>query len=158
MTIYIAHRGNVDGQNANKENSPIYVDLAIRRGFSVEVDLWIEAGEPLLGHDEGTYEITKRWLFDRSEWLWVHCKNLDALRYMKILEARKEFNYFWHQEDDYAITNRGFFWAYPGSSLSNGNNMICVMPEKANYSLQEIESCYAVCSDEVLKICKGEWE
>jgi hypothetical protein len=27
-------------------------------------------------------------------------------------------HYFWHQEDDYTITSKGFIWVYPGKPLN----------------------------------------
>ena len=33
--IYIAHRGNTDGPNPNRENDPTYIDEAINAGFNV---------------------------------------------------------------------------------------------------------------------------
>ena len=51
-------------------------------------------------------------------------------------------HYFWHQEDDYTITSRGFIWTYPGKKLFP--NSICVLPEHANY--KDI-NCKGICSD-----------
>ena len=36
-------------------------------------------------------------------------------------------NYFWHQNDDYTITSKGYIWAYPGKKLNK--NAIYVLPE-----------------------------
>jgi hypothetical protein len=37
----IAHRGNLDGPDPTRENSPIYVMAALAAGVDVEVDLWL---------------------------------------------------------------------------------------------------------------------
>ena len=37
--ILISHRGNLEGKNPEKENSPIYVLQALSKGFDVEVDI-----------------------------------------------------------------------------------------------------------------------
>ena len=29
----------------------------------------------------------------------------------------QNFNYFWHQEDDYTLTSEGYVWVYPGKPL-----------------------------------------
>lgn len=153
--IYIAHRGNIDGAQPELENDPDYIDLAIRRGYEVEVDLRVVGGKLYLGHDEPQYEITKDWLIDRSEVLWIHCKNIDALMFMRAFGSWGDgFHFFWHQEDDYTITSQGYIWAFPGKSLGDGKNVVCVMPERANYTLSEISHCYAVCSDDIMAIYK----
>lgn len=158
--IYIAHRGNVDGPDPEQENEPAYIDLAIKRGYAAEVDLWIREGDPWLGHDEPQYQVSEDWLIDRARSLWIHCKNIEALCYMGDVNFRRwqEFDYFWHQEDDYTVTSNGLIWAYPGKSLNDGRNIICVMPERANYTLEEMSRCFAICSDEVSKLDKGEWK
>ena len=45
--------------------------------------------------------------------IWCHAKTSDALSALKKIEA----HYFWHQDDDYTITSKGYFWTYPGVSL-----------------------------------------
>ena len=40
MTMYIAHRGNLEGRVAEHENDPAYLQEAITEGYVVEVDLW----------------------------------------------------------------------------------------------------------------------
>jgi len=37
--IFIAHRGNIGLANSKKENSPEYIDEAIKAGFDVEIDV-----------------------------------------------------------------------------------------------------------------------
>ena len=58
-------------------------------------------------------------------------------------------HHFWHQEDDYTITSKGFIWTYPGKSLLTSS--ICVLPEKSTYKKFE---CYGICSDYILKYKK----
>ena len=36
----ISHRGNLNGENPNLENTKQYIDTAMNEGFDVEVDLW----------------------------------------------------------------------------------------------------------------------
>jgi hypothetical protein len=55
-------------------------------------------------------------------------------------------HYFWHQEDDYTITSKGFIWTYPGKKLFLKS--ICVLPEKFNY---EKIKCTGICSDFIEK-------
>jgi hypothetical protein len=142
---YISHRGNLTGCNTGMENHPTYIDQAINRGFDVEIDIWFEGESLYLGHDNPEYEIGFDWLYERSSNLWIHCKNLRALEFFK--SQPFNFNYFWHQEDDYTLTSKGYIWTYPGKNLTRYS--ISVKPN----SLPEGE--YAgVCSDSILNLKK----
>ena len=55
-------------------------------------------------------------------------------------------HYFWHEEDKYTITSKGYIWAYPGEEINE--NTICVLPEKIN---QKIGKCAGICSDFIEK-------
>jgi hypothetical protein len=107
----IAHRGLFQGEDPELENKPLQIDLALKNGFECEIDLWVHNNKLFLGHDEPVHEIDKDWLRQRASRLWIHCKNLDALNNM--LGLNSNFNYFWHQIDDYTLTSKGFIWAYP---------------------------------------------
>ena len=55
--ILISHRGNTEGCNEKKENSPDYIDNAISLGFDVEIDVRYLNGDLYLGHDLPQYKI-----------------------------------------------------------------------------------------------------
>ena len=38
-----------------------------------------------------------------------------------------DFNFFWHQKDDFTITSQGFIWCFPGRVLDG--KAIAVLPE-----------------------------
>ena len=42
--ILISHRGNIDGPNEVRENSPYYIMEALEAGYDVEIDLWSRNG------------------------------------------------------------------------------------------------------------------
>ena len=47
--IFISHRGNTDRIKKDLENTQRYIDLAISKGYEVEVDIWcIEKKFPLI--------------------------------------------------------------------------------------------------------------
>ena len=150
----IAHRGNQFGKNPELENEPNYVDSAIFAQYDAEIDLWFIDGEPFLGHDSPQYKISYDWLVYRCEFLWIHCKNREALHYLNSQKNPREFNHFWHEHDDYTMTSKGYVWAYPGK-LPAGPSCICVMPE-LHYPLEAISDMktYGVCSDFVADIKK----
>ena len=143
----ISHRANVNGPNSDFENNPIQIDICIERGYDVEVDLRIDrdTGRLWLGHDAPQYKITWEWVNNRCDNLWIHCKDLNTLDKM----LGSNFNYFWHQEDDYTLTSKNVIWAYPGKSYSS--NTVIVMPEweNADWGILKNVDCYGICSDYV---------
>ena len=149
--IYISHRGNTDGPKPELENQLGYVENAIACGFNVEVDLWVNEFGIYLGHDKPQYAVPKEWLIDRTNQIWVHCKNPEALSF----SMQNGLNCFFHNVDDYTITSRGYIWSYPGTKHTS-NKCIKVLPE---LSLGEIDSgwekqYFGVCSDFVANLIK----
>jgi len=132
----ISHRGNLNGVESENENNPRYLKIAIDKGFNVEVDVRFEEEKFYLGHDFSQYEVNKDFLLNEN--IWCHAKTHSALLALDKINA----HYFWHQEDDYTITSKGFFWTFPGKKLLKKS--ICVLPEKANY--KKID-CLGICSD-----------
>lgn len=132
----ISHRGNLNGVESENENNPNYLKIAIDKGFNVEVDVRFEEEKFYLGHDFSQYEVNKDFLLNEN--IWCHAKTHDALLALDKINA----HYFWHQEDDYTLTSKGFFWTFPGKKLLKKS--ICVLPEKTNY--KKID-CLGICSD-----------
>lgn len=145
----IAHRGLTEGPNKNLENCPEQIIEAIENNFDCEIDLWVVNSELVLGHDGPQYNIDRNFLIEYSHALWIHAKNLAALRW---LTDEPRLNFFWHQNDDFVITSKGFIWAYPGKELTTRS--IMVLPEWDNPTLENftIPNCYGICSDYVEKI------
>jgi hypothetical protein len=142
--ILISHRGNINGSVPELENKPKYIDDAIHSGYDVEIDVWLINGVLFLGHDKPQYEINQKWLQDRKEKLWIHCKNVEAMVYFNSTLV-SQYNYFWHQEDTATLTSYKFIWAYPGKQPIK--NSIAVMPEIHE---EDITQCNGICSDYIL--------
>ena len=142
--ILISHRGNINGRFESYENEPNYIDLAISKGYDVEVDVWCIDNKLFLGHDKPQYGVDFRWFRDRLSKLWVHCKNVDAVVYFK--NCGYCVNYFWHQEDTLTLTSQNYIWVYPGKQPVK--NSISVMPEINN---DDITDCIGICSDIIEK-------
>jgi hypothetical protein len=141
--ILISHRGNVSGPMDSWENEPTYIDLAISKGYDVEVDVWIINRIPYLGHDKPLYGMDFKFFEERSDKLWIHCKNMEAFKYfIKI----KEFNIFYHTEEKVVLTSKGIPWYYTGEDSSGG---ICVLPELHNNLVPE--KSIGICSDYIEK-------
>lgn len=135
----IAHRGNVDGPCPEFENKPEYIFGGLRGYDNIhfEVDVWYVGGELFLGHDNPQYKISESFLMEAR--LWCHAKNLEAFEY--ILKC-PIIHGFWHQEDDFALTTRGYVWTYPGKPLCK--HSVCVLPELCSHGFDNVAG---VCSD-----------
>ncbi len=134
----ISHRGNINGKIPEAENHPEYINDAIRLGYEVEIDIWWVNGKTYLGHDKPQYEINNKWLEERIDKLWVHCKNVELLNWIR----NTLLHYFWHETDTITLTSKNYIWAYPGKQPIMGS--IAVMPE---LNQESVLGCIGVCSD-----------
>lgn len=140
--ILISHRGNIDGPNLERENTKSYIDECIDTGYEVEIDVWMIEDKLFLGHDEPTNPVTLQWLQDRSEKLWIHCKNFNSLQF---LLGHNELRVFFHENEKYTIMSNGLIWAHE----LNETNQRCIIPlltEKDLISWNPV-SVFGVCSD-----------
>lgn len=139
----IAHRGNIDGPDPDKENHPDYIKSALNCGYDVEIDVWYINEIWVLGHDKPDWELNdSNFLFLSG--LWLHAKNGEALYN---LCKYKDLNSFWHTDEDWILTTKGYIWTQPTKKLFPGS--ICVMPE-LGYS-GNINDCFGICSDYISK-------
>ena len=139
---YIAHRGNIDGPNPEKENHPDYIEEALSKGFDVEVDVRTVYGKYFLGHDKPMYALPKEFLENNR--IWFHCKDHIALDKFNMGVLINKPHYFFHEEDSYAITSQGYIWVYPGKPLLTGS--IYVLPERSGLN-GTYDLCSGICSD-----------
>ena len=140
--LLIAHRGNINGKNLKQENTIEYITKALQEGYHCEIDVCKFDGKQFyLGHDEPQEPVDMKWLRDNN--LWCHAKTFNAL------EAMTAFGIhcFYHKNDEYTITSRGWIWAYPGQPV--GRWTIAVHPEKLHPA--DVLKCAGVCSDHVEK-------
>ncbi len=142
--LIIAHRGNLSGPNEKYENSPRYIEEAIKEGFNVEIDVWVLGNDIYLGHDRPTFLSSLNWLENNYYDLWCHCKNFNALQYL----LNHSINCFYHTNEDYVLTSHSFIWTYPNQNLYLSNNSIAVMPEKVKN--WDIKNACGVCTDYAL--------
>jgi hypothetical protein len=150
----IAHRGNINGPNELNENNPKYIDTALDFGYDVEIDIRYNFKDNIfyLGHDYSTHEIDLDWIFLRKSRLWIHCKDIESLYFFST--KTKDYNYFWHQNDSFTITSKGYIWTYPGEKITP--NSIVVMPEwnigENNFNSLGKYKCFGICSDFVSRL------
>lgn len=144
---FISHRGNLIGPFPDLENRPEYIENAINSGFDCECDVWRIGDKWWLGHDEPQYRIELDFLLDNSEKLWIHTKNFEALDAL----VAEGLNCFFHADDPYTLTSKGYIWAYPGSRINF--NTICVMPETVGpviYTQNDKNNALGICSDYIV--------
>jgi hypothetical protein len=135
-SILISHRGNINGRKPELENSPSYIEEAISQDFNVEIDVWYQNGF-WLGHDAPSYFIEESFLENFS--LWCHAKNSQAL----IRMSKNPFIHcFWHENDRFTLTSRGYIWAYPSKEVVK--NSIIVLPKIHN---NDTKGCLGICSN-----------
>lgn len=134
----IAHRGNLEGPNPDKENQPDYITSALKAGHDVEVDVWYQNKKWYLGHDNPKYQVKYDFLAERK--FWLHAKNGDAFH---LLLEDFTLNVFWHTDEDWVLTSKRYIWTYPTKQLYPES--ICVMPERG--WMGDLTKCHAVCTD-----------
>lgn len=147
----IAHRGNINSVNPDRENTLEYLQEAIEAGYDIEVDLWFESGKWYTGHDGPENEIKLSDIIRYREKVWIHCKNFECCYQLSIisgvLDHFRTINYFWHQNDDRVLTSQKWWWVYPGKELDYIS--VAVKPEICEWDEEELLGCYAICSDNV---------
>lgn len=121
--ILISHRGNTYGKEPELENTPQYIQHAVKKGYVVEIDVWgSNNGHLFLGHDTPDTKIGIDFLSSGN--YVIHAKNhlaIESLQYYNL-------HWFWHNTDDYTITSHGWVWAYPDKPNA-GRKCIAVLPE-----------------------------
>ena len=136
--ILVSHRGNISGFNDN-ENNPILLNSVVDLGFQVEIDVWYLKNKLFLGHDSPKYEVDLKYIQNSN--FWCHAKSLDSLEFM----LENNVHCFWHQNDDYTLTSRGFIWTFPNKPVCKKSVIVChSLEETKKYSKMNIAG---VCSD-----------
>ena len=138
--ILISHRGNINGKIDDLENKPHYIELAISKGYDVEVDVWCKDNSLWLGHDRPEHNVELDWFKEKILNLWIHCKNVESVIFFKKLN--ENFNYFWHENDTITLTSLNYIWSYPGKQPIE--NSISVMPEIFD---DDTSKSIGICSD-----------
>lgn len=141
----IAHRGLTIGPNINLENKPKQIELTIKLGFDVEVDVWVIDDNIFLGHNNPTYPVDLAFL--QNPQIWAHAKNYQALEYM----LDHDIHCFWHQTDDRSFTSKGYVWTYPNKETFEKSILVVLDREL----ILDNKNIYGVCGDYV-EIWKAE--
>ena len=149
--ILIAHRGNIIGPDLSRENHPDYIKQALDLGYHVEIDVWKIGEKFVLGHDEPRYEIEWDFFYEEQYSMWWHAKNLDALSAMLNWGVYQGIvNCFWHENDKFTVTSKGFIWTYP--KMKTCEHSIIVCEDEAQTMHMSTQNIFGICSDYVGKI------
>lgn len=137
--ILISHRGNLSGPNEELENHPDYIMDAVKQGYAVEVDVWRDRGQWILGHDFPQYTTTLEFISHPE--FYIHAKNLEALTFL----TSTNLHYFWHQEDDFTLTSKNFIWTYPKKLVTSRSIVVCQSAQEVDSYLNS--SAWGICTD-----------
>jgi hypothetical protein len=150
--LIIAHRALLEGPNSKIENHPNQIKKIIDLGLIAEIDVrCLDDNKWFLGHDRPEYHVNFEWLKTNSKNLVIHAKDVKTLYKLYMANLASKFNksnqlhYLFHDRDECAITSNGFFWTFPGGTLTS--NSIAVMPESCNFCWEGIENSAGICTD-----------
>jgi len=141
--IKISHRGNINNIDHTRENSPSYIDEAIRMGYDVEIDIRFINDQLYLGHDIPEYKIDINFLTKRKDNLWVHTKDFKSLSRLISLPLR----IFFHEKEAHTIIhNTNLIWSH-NLNESNENSIIPLLTRQSISESSKYMHVYGICSD-----------
>lgn len=143
MMKLIAHRGLINGPDKKLENNPSNIkNIILNYNLDIEIDIFINNDKIYLGHDKPQYLIDIDFLNKYKNNLWIHCKNIESLNFMQITD----YNFFWHEEDEFTLTSYKYIWSYPRKIPLKGS--ICVLPENfEGWKEKDYSESAGICSD-----------
>ena len=146
----ISHRGNYNGVYPDRENKPSYIDTTLSMGYDVEVDIRYINGEFYLGHDTPNTLVSKKWILNRKDNIWFHCKDLSSTQ--EFIKMNDGIKYFCHSNDSYVLTSTNHIWVH---DLKLELDDKCIIPLLDVDSIEKYDNrpVYAICTD-YINVCK----
>lgn len=139
----ISNRGNINGVNPELENTQIYIQEAINRGYDVKIDLWVKDKKLYLGTNGPVNLLDIDWLERNRLKIWIQCRDIEIMSKFIELDPRGgEAHFFWHDNNKISLTNKGYMWCEPGEIVPGG---IVYQPVYCD----NVEGFYGVCSDNI---------
>lgn len=127
--IYIAHRGNLYGREPDYENRISYIKRGLFAGFFVEADLRFVDGKWWTGHDEPIEEVPAEMLVNPSL-LW-HAKTIETAAAIIADEFLRGFmHWFWHENDHFTMTSKGWLLSHAEHSPVPGCIQVCLTEDE----------------------------
>ena len=140
--MFIAHRCNLNGPSENENTIKAMLEC-IKAGFLVEVDIRLVDSKLFIGHDRAEEEIEIDLLLQHADKLFIHCKNIESLLYLR---PYNKLCIFGHAVDEFVLTSQLDVFCGVGV-IKRG--CICVMPElhTRKISGEELRICQHVLTD-----------
>jgi HAD superfamily hydrolase (TIGR01509 family) len=143
----ISRRGNLEGANPEKENTPAYVQHALNLSFDVQVDVWSgKDGGWYLGNDGPKHKVDLTFL--QSKGLWLRCGDVQTFQLVTSLITVKAFV---GQPDSKSmlLTTSGHCWTgTAGQELVETSILAYGVAPDEVYELEE--KVFGLCQDDVL--------
>ena len=138
--IFIAHRGNTEGPNSEKENTLGYLKQAYSQGYGVECDIQVHEGLLYFGHDGPQELVDYNFIYQQD--VFCHAKNVET--FLRLMDLG--VNCFWHETDQVTLTKDGQIWCYPGVHPLHANAiwldlLVEPLPDKMDIPI------YGICGD-----------
>jgi hypothetical protein len=138
--VLISHRGNIDGVDEAQENTPSYIQAALKKGFAVACDVIAAHGAFLLPTQSGYQPLPYALLSNPQMWfLATDGITLDALCAVNAHAVPVSA--------PVALTSVHYLWCMPGADLTT--RAIAVFPEYAEAGWLESAEPAGVCSNEI---------
>lgn len=147
--LIISHRGNINGPGKEIENDQDHINTLLKiTPFHIEIDLWCSMQtntiyDYYVGHDKPNEKL--KITIENSARVLYHCKNKKCLEKLKENWHGDTMHYFWHETDSYTLTSKNKIIVYPGREILKDS--IVMLPERGNYSIEELKKASAVCTD-----------
>jgi hypothetical protein len=151
--LYISHRGNLDGMEPEKENSPEYVQAVLDKNYHVLVDTWLVGSSSLaLGTRYPQYPVSLE--FMKAKGIIARAATVETLEFL----MSNNIHCFLASHDEYTLTNGGLIWTRHGKKITGVQRCVIDMPEWYIPSFEKLAQTNAagVCSDcieEIKEVC-----
>lgn len=138
--IIISHLGNIDGRRPEFENTPDYVNKALKLGWHVCVDVAFRNGGFILPTQRGFYPCPPA--FFSKQRVWSRASDAETIDALCNINA----HCFLVSQDFMSMTSAQFIWTLPPHSLSSRS--IAVYPELADPDWLDNFEPAGLCSNE----------
>tara|TARA_R110000772_G_scaffold249530_1_gene363778 strand:- start:18401 stop:18871 length:471 start_codon:yes stop_codon:yes gene_type:complete len=142
----ISNKGNTEGSYADKENTPDYVLDALKKGYNVKIDIWLDDGQLRLYTNKPDAKISEMFLCNQYMFLWIQCKNIESFQYLMMYKSF--LNFFYNEIDNFSLTSQRYIWTKAQGSDKLGVRSVIECNSAKEYAKEiKDQSIYGVCSN-----------
>tara|TARA_A100001011_G_scaffold399975_1_gene511441 strand:+ start:4264 stop:4809 length:546 start_codon:yes stop_codon:yes gene_type:complete len=143
-SILISNRGNLYNIDSDLENTPIYIEKALKEGFFVVIDILLVGKKNLaLGINQPLHHISLEYI--KNSKIIVRTNNINTLEFL----INNQVHCFLDDNFNTSLTTAGFIWSTHKLNLSK--RCIFNMPEWIlnNKDIKQLEQlpCAGICSN-----------